>query len=150
MRSLDEYGSFFVHLVGIEPNDTSDYIVQMLNKSDKPVNQLVAQDGRADFFYMKPGEYYMRLIIDRNRNGIWDTGDYNSKLQPEEVYYFPRPIPIRAKFEVEQDWNFRSIDLTKQKPKAITKQKADKEKTIKDKNRKREEEKRKQRWKKFN
>ncbi|MBO4613100.1 MAG: Ig-like domain-containing protein [Bacteroidaceae bacterium] len=145
VRSLDEYGSFFVHLVGIEPNDTSDYIVQMLNKSDKPVNQLVAQDGRADFFYMKPGEYYMRLIIDRNRNGIWDTGDYNSKLQPEEVYYFPRPIPIRAKFEVEQDWNFRSIDLTKQKPKAITKQKADKEKTIKDKNRKREEEKRKQR-----
>ena len=145
VRSLDEYGSFFVHLVGVEPNDTSDYIVQMLNKSDKPVNQLVAQDGRADFFYMKPGEYYMRLIIDRNRNGIWDTGDYNSKLQPEEVYYFPRPIPIRAKFEVEQDWNFRSIDLTKQKPKAITKQKADKEKTIKDKNRKREEEKRKQR-----
>ena len=144
VRSLDEYGSLFIHLIGIEPGDTADYIVQLLNKSDKPVNQLVATDGHADFFYLKPNEYYMRLIIDRNHNGIWDTGEYRSLLQPEEVHYFPRPIPVRAKFEVEQDWNFRSIDPTKQKPKAITKQKADKEKTIKDKNRKREEQKRSQ------
>ncbi len=143
VRSLDEYGAIFIHLIGIEEGDSSDYVVQLLNKSDKPVNQLVAQDGRADFFYLKPGDYYMRLFIDRNRNGVWDTGEYSSMLQPEEVHYFPRPIPVRAKFEVEQDWNFRSIDPAKQKPKEITKQKADKEKTIKDKNRKREEEKRK-------
>ena len=82
------------------------------------------------------------MFVDNNHNGIWDTGEYRSLRQPEMVYYFPRPIPLRAKFDMEQDWNFRSIDATKQKPMAITKQKADKKKSIQDKNRKREEQKR--------
>lgn len=138
VRSLDEYGAIFIRLVGVEKGDTADYIVQLLNKSDKPVVSQKAVDGRADFFYLKPTEYYMRLIIDRNRNGRWDTGDYGSLTPPEEVFYFPRPIPLRAKFEVEQDWNFRSIEATRQKPLAITKQKPDKEKTVKNKNRQRE------------
>lgn len=143
VRSLDEYGAIFVHLAHIEPTDSANYIVQLLNKSDKPVNELVAdKEGRADFYYLKPGDYYMRLVVDRNRNGKWDTGEYKSGTLPEEVYYFPQPIPLKAKFEIEQDWDFRSIPFEKQKPKAITKQKADKEKTVKDKNRKREEEKR--------
>ena len=144
VRSLDEYGAIFVHLIGTTPADTVQYIVQLLNKSDRPVAEIVADErGRADFFYLKPGEYYMRLIIDRNRNGRWDTGEYQSLTPAEEVFYFPKPIPLRARFDVEQDWNFRSISLAAQKPKAITKQKADKEKTIKDKNRQREEQKRK-------
>lgn len=142
VRSLDDYGSIFIHLTGIEKVDSTQYIVQLLNKSDKPVTQQVADsNGRADFFYLKPGEYYMRLIIDRNGNGIWDTGEYASQTQPEEVHYFPRPLPLRAKFEVEQDWNFRSIDLTQQKPLAITKQKADKKKSIKNRNYERERQK---------
>ncbi len=142
VRSLDEFGAIFVRLVGAQLNDTVDYVVQLLNKSDKPVAEVRATEGRADFFYLKPGEYYMRMFIDRNRNGRWDTGHYQTLTDPEEVFYFPKPIPLRAKFEVEQDWNFRSIPLAAQKPKAITKQKADKEKTVKDKNRQRMEEKR--------
>ncbi len=142
VRSLDEFGAIFVRLVGAQLNDTVDYVVQLLNKSDKPVAEVRATEGRADFFYLKPSEYYMRMFIDRNRNGRWDTGHYQTLTDPEEVFYFPKPIPLRAKFEVEQDWNFRSIPLTAQKPKAITKQKADKEKTVKDKNRQRMEEKR--------
>ena len=141
VRSLDEYGSIFVRLVGIEPSDTADYLVQLLNKSDNPVATLKADaNGRADFYYLKPADYYMRLIVDRNRNGVWDTGQYDGLVEPEEVFYFPRPIPLKAKFDMEQDWNFRAIDPARQKPKEITKQKADKEKTIKDKNRQREEE----------
>ena len=144
VRSLDEFGSIFIHLTHVNPADSANYIVQLLDKSDKPVAQMVAnKDGRADFFYLKGGDYYMRLIVDRNRNGRWDTGEYRSGTAPEEVYYFPQPIPLKAKFEIEQDWDHLSIPLTKQKPKAITKQKADKEKTVKDKNRQREEEKKK-------
>jgi len=145
VRSLDEYGAIFIRLIGTQTTDTAQYIVQLLNKSDKPVKEMIAdKNGRADFFYLKPSEYYMRLIIDRNRNGEWDTGEYKTMTQPEEVFYFPQPIPVRAKFEVEQDWNFRSIEPTKQKPKAITKQKADKEKTVKNKNREREEQKKRE------
>ena len=138
VRSLNEYGAIFIHLIGVEEGNANDYIVQLLNKGDKPVAEQKAVNGHADFFYLKPGDYYLRMFIDTNQNGKWDTGEYSSMTQPEEVFYFPRPIPLRARFEVEQDWNFRAIELTKQKPLEITKQKADKEKSVKNRNSERE------------
>ncbi|MCF0199114.1 MAG: Ig-like domain-containing protein [Bacteroidaceae bacterium] len=138
VRSADEFGAIFIRLVGAGDQDSC--VVELLNKSDKPVAKQLAEKGRADFYYLKPSEYYLRMFIDRNGNGIWDTGDYRLGLQPEEVFYFPQPIPVRAKFDVEQSWDFRSIPRAKQKPVAITKQKADKQKKIKDRNRERERE----------
>ncbi|MCM1108403.1 MAG: Ig-like domain-containing protein [Clostridium sp.] len=124
VRSLDEYSALFVKL--LLPDTGA--VVQLLNKSDKVVSSVRAVDNRADFYYVKPGEYYLRLFIDRNGDGVWNTGSYADGQQPEEVFYFPRPMVLRAKWEVEQDWDVRGIPLVKQKPPAITKQKPDKEK----------------------
>ena len=93
-----------------------------------------AVDNKADFYYVRPGEYYLRLFIDRNGDGIWTTGNFAKGIQPEEVFYFPKPIMAKAKWEFEQDWNVRSIPTTKQKAEAITKQKPDKKKEIKQRN----------------
>ncbi len=142
VRSDDEFGSIFVRLIG---GDTEDRIVQLLDKSDKPVAEGKVEDGRVDFFYLKPADYYLRMFIDKNGNGVWDTGEYASQTQPEEVFYFPRPLTLRARFEMEQSWEYRAINPTKQKPSEITKQKADKEKTIKNRNAEREQEKQSQR-----
>lgn len=139
IRPVDEFGTLFVHLSQKEDG----CIVQLLNKSDKPVAEARAEGGRADFFYLKPGDYYLRMYIDSNGNDRWDTGDYAQGLQPEEVFYFPRPIPIKAKFEIEQDWNYRSIEANKQKPLDITKQKPDKKRSVRNRNAEREEEMRK-------
>ena len=57
--------------------------------------------------------------------------DYTANRQPEEVFYFPKPLTLRARWEVEQDWDVRGIPLNKQKPEAITKQKPDADKTAK-------------------
>lgn len=139
VRSADEYGTIFMKLNNIGLKEGEKAIVQVLNKSDKPIVQQVAEDGRADFFYLKPSEYYIRLFIDRNGNGKWDTGNYDENLQPEEVFYFPKPIAVKAKWEMEQAWDVRGIARSKQKPMAITKQKPDKKKDIKDRNRQRDE-----------
>ena len=65
----------------------------------------------------------MRLYMDRNKNGKWDTGSYDSKLQPEECYYYPHTLDLRAFFEYQQDdWNIKD-PLETQKPLEITKQK---------------------------
>lgn len=141
VRDLDEYGALFIR--AIAPGDTA-LVIQLLGRSDKPVRQLRAdKDGRADFFYLKPGEFFLRCFIDRNGNDKWDTGNYAEGLQPEEVFYFPKPIEVKAKWDIEQDWNIRSIETCKQKPLEITKQKPDKKKDIKSRNREREEEKKK-------
>lgn len=117
----EEYSSLFIHL--LMPDTGA--VVQLLDRNDKVVRQVRAQNQRADFYYMKPGEYYLRLYIDRNGDGKWNTGNYASRLQAEEVFYFPKPMSLRAQWEVEQDWDVRGIALEKQKPAAITKQKPD-------------------------
>ena len=123
----EEFSSLFVQL--ILPDTGA--VVQLLNNTGKVIRSVRAVNNRADFFYLNPGDYYLRLFLDRNGDGLWTTGCYEDGLQPEEVFYFPKPLTLRARWEVEQDWEPRSIPLNKQKPAAITKQKPDSEKRIK-------------------
>ena len=126
VRPLDEYSSLFLQL---ELADTC-AIVELLNNADKVVRSMRAVNNKADFYFVKPGTYYLRTFIDKNGDGVWTTGDYGSKNQPEEVFYFPQPMTLKPKFEYEQQWDVRGIELVKQKPLEITKQKPDKTKTI--------------------
>ncbi|MBR2300509.1 MAG: hypothetical protein IKA41_00945, partial [Bacteroidaceae bacterium] len=74
------------------------------------------------------------LIMDKNANGVWDTGDFAKGLQPEEVYYYPYELELRALFEYSQDdWDINA-PLNEQKPLIITKQKPDKERQKRNRN----------------
>ena len=135
VRKEEEYGALFIQVMS---PDTG-FVVQLLNNSDKPVRSMTAAaDGRADFYYLKPGEYYLRCFHDRNADGIWTTGEYDSGQRPEDVYYFPQPLTVKAQWEVEQQWDILGIPVMKQKPQKITKQKPDKEKKLKERNKERE------------
>lgn len=137
VRAVEEYGSIFIHVIS---PDTG-VVVQLLSKNDKvEAQQRTDKEGNADFFFMKPGEYYMRCYVDANGNGQWDTGDYASGLQPERVYYFGKPLPLKAQWDLRQDWDVRAVDVARQKPMAITKQKPDKEKKLKNRNAERDRE----------
>lgn len=137
VRAVEEYGSIFIHVIS---PDTG-VVVQLLSKNDKvEAQQRTDKEGNADFFFMKPGEYYMRCYVDANGNGQWDTGGYASGLQPERVYYFGKPLPLKAQWDLRQDWDIRAVDVARQKPMAITKQKPDKEKKLKNRNAERDRE----------
>lgn len=135
---LDIYSTLFVTL---QNADTS-AVVQLLDGSDKVVKTVISKNGQADFYFVKPGKYYMRLFYDRNGNEVWDTGDYDQHLQPEEVYYYPNVMELKAQWEVTQTFSPQSLPLYKQKPLAITKQKdKKKDRTKKTKNQERLEQK---------
>jgi len=139
VRSEEAFGSLFVHVI---LPDTARIVVQLINKSDKCVAELPAdKNGRADFFFLKPGDYYLRCYVDANRNGVWDTGSYDNALQPEPVYYFPQPMMVKAKWDIEQDWAPLEIPRLSQKALEITKQKPDMQKDIKQRNKERERQK---------
>jgi hypothetical protein len=129
--SLDKYCTFTATILG--RSDTL-VIVELLNKNDNVERNERTINGKANFFFVKPGSYYMRAFIDRNGNGQWDEGNYAEDRQPEEVYYFPSAISLRAKWDQEQEWDFMRTPLSRQKPAAITKQKPDKEKKIQNRN----------------
>lgn len=140
--ALDTYASLFVNVKGLEGENIR---VQLLSPTDNVQREISAKDGRADFFFLRSGEYFMRLYVDRNRNNRWDTGDYASGLQPEEMYYYPEPLRLRSNWDIEQEWDVLSTPVVKQKPERITKQKPDRAKVIRQRNAERERKKAKRR-----
>ena len=125
VRSMDEYATLLMQISGI--SDTA-IVVELLDKKGDVIKQVKAQDNSAEFFYLSPGTYYVRAFVDRNGNGRWDTGNYDEDLQAEAVYYYPKGIECKAKFDITLPWNLTGTPLTRQKPGEITKQKLDKEK----------------------
>ncbi len=129
--SEDEYATV---LFSIPQMAGTPVIVELLNTQDQPVKRISTSDGNAKFFYLKPNTYYARLIVDTNGNGRWDTGDYASGLQPEQVYYYTEKIECKAKWDLSLTWNPTSQPEYRQKPVAITKQKADRARKIQQRN----------------
>ena len=135
VKSLDAYSALFINLRGVD----SCAVVQLLS-NDKVVKTVKADGNKAEFYYVNPGTYYLRLFIDRNGNGEWDTGSYDEQLQPDDIYYYPKSLELRAMWDVSQDWAPMAAPRYQQKPLAITKQKPDKEKQPKNRNAEREKE----------
>ncbi len=130
----EDYGSLFLHLPGADSTAT----VQLLTSDTRVERQLRIRNGRADFFYVKPREYYLRVFYDRNGNGRWDTGNYAEHRAPEEVFYFPTKIEVRANWDIEQTWRVDELPLIQQKPRELIKQKEEKKKTSRNLNAERE------------
>ena len=132
VNSLDTYGTLLINVT--HDFDNHPLLVQLLNAQDQVVKEVKAVNGVAEFYYLKPEKYYMRLIVDRNGNGKWDTGCYDKDEQAEEVYYYPDVIECKAKWDLTESWDPTARELSRQKPGAITKQKPDKEKKVKNQN----------------
>ena len=135
VKKQDEYGTLLLNLVGTGKGA----IVELLDNGGKVLRtQPVNEDGMADFYYLNPNtKYYIRLFIDRNGNGKWDTGNFMEGIQPEEVYYFPKVWEMRANFEFEETWDIHEIPLDRQKLDEIKKQKPEEQKKIQNKNQER-------------
>ena len=135
VKKQDEYGTLLLNIEGAGKGA----IVELLDNSGKVLrSEPVNKEGMADFYYLNPGtKYYIRLFIDRNGNGMWDTGNFMEGIQPEEVYYFPKVWEMRANFEFEENWDIHAIPLDRQKLDEIKKQKPEEQKRIQNKNQER-------------
>ena len=132
VKSLDEYSTLTIKISGVA--DSLPLRVRLLDKGDGIVKEVLAKDGVAFFEYVSPEKYYLSAFVDANGNGLWDTGDYDEDRQAESVYYYPREIECKERWDVTQKWDLTATPRFKQKPQAITKQKADGEKKLKNRN----------------
>lgn len=136
-KTLDQYSTLYLTV----PNARPGYIVELLD-GEKVMRRQHVVKNQADFYFLKPGTYHMRIFDDRNGNGVWDTGLYEAKEQAEDVYYFPGSIQTRENWDYTQEWNPMALPRDRQKPDDIKKQKSD-SKTRKSKNAEREAKKKK-------
>ena len=112
IRSLDEYSSIKMLINQFNPKA----MLQVLDTKDNLLATQPASVKGAIFKYLKPGDYYVRMFIDENGNGKWDTGDLAKRKQPEEVFYYPKKLTLMANWEFEETWDYKQIPLLEQKP----------------------------------
>jgi hypothetical protein len=112
IRSLSEYSNLTIILTNHDPRA----VVQLLDARDNVLRSYPAVTNEVLFEHLRPGNYFLRLFIDENGNGIWDTGDFATRRQPEEVFYFPHRLTLRANFDFEETWDHTAVPLLEQKP----------------------------------
>lgn len=122
IKSLDEYSAMKIVLQEFD----SLAVLQVLDAKETVIQTQRAKVKGNLFEYLKPGEYFVRLFIDTNRNGIWDPGDLGKRLQPEPVYYFNKKLTLRANWELEETFNHLDPVLLNKKPEELLKTKKNK------------------------
>jgi hypothetical protein len=94
-RDLEFYGQILLSLENVNNN----VLVQLFSSKNLVEEKTVETDGQYAFPYLSPREYQFKFIHDLNGNGLWDTGDYLEKIQPEPVELLPTSIEVRSNWD---------------------------------------------------
>lgn len=114
VKPLEEYANVFFKV-----NVKGNAFVELLSTNEKVERIAQVKNGAFEFLNVNPGSYFIRLTIDGNGNGKWDTGNYKQHLQPEEVYYYPKKLRLRRNWDLDESWNIYETALDLQKPDEI-------------------------------
>jgi hypothetical protein len=110
-QKADFYGTLIIEISGID----SVGIVQLIKngKTEEIISEmkLDSTSRTLTFNYLKPDNYSLKLIEDKNNNGKWDPIVFNKKQQPEPVYYFPKTIQIKSNWEIKESWEITSGNI---------------------------------------
>ncbi len=105
----DDYGKIQIHLPTKYYSAAKDYVLMVMGDKDtvylKPISDTVIS-----LYTLRPATYTFRIIVDKNHNGKWDTGDLFGKLQPELVIPYNDQISLRPGFEYIVDFEQKPPD----------------------------------------
>lgn len=96
-KFIDEEGSGI--LSGKIKDFAGNEIVELLNEKYE-VQKFEKYKNTFSFKYILPGKYYLRKFNDINKNGKWDSGDFENKVVPENIQFFTGKIIIKSNFEL--------------------------------------------------
>lgn len=104
-QAEDYYGALTINLNGVD----TPLLLQLLDDKEKLlVERKIFSNESIRFDYLYPKKYFLKLIVDTNANGQWDTGNYLNHIQPEKVIYYPQVIDIRSNWEMDFIWDLES------------------------------------------
>lgn len=95
-------------IIDIQGTNQQQVIVQLFNSSNKFIEQrVINKDQKVTFEHLNPSSFTLKLIEDKNKNGRWDTGNFELKTQPETVRFFKEKIVTKANWSHDIIWNLK-------------------------------------------
>ena len=100
-KSRTDYGTL---KLGISNVKAFPIIVHLTNNKDEVIRKKILNsfDDPCVFEYLKPADYFVKVIFDKNKNQMWDTGSFLNRIQPEKVFHYEEEIVIRANWVLEE------------------------------------------------
>jgi len=96
IRDPENYGT----IIGEVRNpQKKGFFVELLNEQYEVV-QKVDNVLKYEFTFVKAGTYYVRMIVDENRNNRWDSGDLEKNILPEKIIFIKDKIKLKQNFEL--------------------------------------------------
>ncbi len=95
-RKQTDYGSVKIQFKNLILTDNP---VLLFLIGNAIVHSFPLKSAIFNYHLFKPGDYQIRILNDKNKNGIWDSGIFFEKhLQPEKI------IPIKQKIIIKPNW----------------------------------------------
>ena len=98
---IENYGRITMN---IDNQSSQNLIIELLegkNKDKLVERRFISNSKEIQFNLLEPKKYFVRAIIDKNKNNKWDTGNYLLKQQPEKIIYFANELEVRANYYLD-------------------------------------------------
>lgn len=103
-KKLQEYGTLKFNFSNL---DTAVHPVLLVYQGGKLIRSYPLTSASLYQSLFPPGEYDLRVLYDKNKNGIWDSGDFwEGRKQPELVKPVAKKITIKANWDNEFEITF--------------------------------------------
>ena len=86
--------------------------LQLLSENGNVSYSKYGKEANVTFRSVTPGKYQLRILVDSNENGIWDSADFLSEEFAEDVYIFEKTVEIRPLWEIREKWNLKPVAET--------------------------------------
>lgn len=110
VAKAEDFGSFSAHLTNLPAQK---FWIQLLDDKNEPAYQKYTNLADVKFVNLKPGAYKLRILVDNNENGVWDSSDFAKEIAAEDVYLFKKvgdkeimtKVNIRPMWEINENWD---------------------------------------------
>ena len=97
----ENYGELTVTL---ENAPEQKFWIQLITESGVIAYSKYGKETQLNFNSLKPGKYDLRILVDENENGIWDSANFVDSIFAEPVYLYDKKIEVRPLWEIRETW----------------------------------------------
>ena len=103
-KKKSDYGTIRLN---ISNEKASPLIVQLTSFDEEVIKEKIvsSNDVYCVFKNIKPSKYFLKIIVDKNKNGKWDTGSFIKKIKPEKTYHIEKEFDVRANWILDERIN---------------------------------------------
>jgi hypothetical protein len=88
--------------IKLDASEYSEPIIVEILLAGKVIRTLSLLDKKQILLeYLSPNDYTFRVILDANKNGKWDTGEFENGIFPEIIHTFSEITKVRANWEID-------------------------------------------------